>query len=74
MRIAAVALLLLVSHLFAESQESVYYRALKAEEAGNVAESIELFEKAVEVGGPYTEEINEILKEYYQIHRALPSE
>ena len=66
MRVTAVALLLLVSLLFAESQESVYYRALKAEESGNVTESIELFEKAAEVGGPYTEEINEILKEYYQ--------
>lgn len=65
MRIAAVALLLLVSHLFAESQESAYYRALKAEEAGDVTKSIELFEKAAAIDGPYTDEINEILKEYY---------
>ena len=68
MRIGAIAtaILLLSSHLFAESQESVYYEALKAEEQGQVSKSIELFERAANIDGPYTDEIKDILKEYYQ--------
>ena len=66
MRVLAVAILLLVSCLFAESQESAYYKALKAEENGDVSESIKWFETALEIDGPYTEEIKEILDEYYE--------
>jgi hypothetical protein len=62
MRVLAVAILLLVSCIFAESQESAYYKALKAEEHGDVGESIKWFEKALEIaqGLPsslFTEEI-----------------
>jgi len=64
--IATIAILLLSSRLLAESQEAVYYEAMKAEEAGEVSRSIELFEKAAEIDGPYTDEIRDILKEYYQ--------
>ena len=62
----ATAILLLSSYLFAESQESVYYEALKAEEQGQVSKSIELFERAASIDGPYTDEIKGILEEYYQ--------
>ena len=64
--IATIAILLLSSRLLAESQEAVYYEAMKAEEAGEISKSIELFEKAAEIDGPYTDEIRDILKEYYQ--------
>jgi hypothetical protein len=62
----ATAILLLSSYLFAESQEAVYYEALKAEEQGQVSKSIELFERAASIDGPYTDEIKGILEEYYQ--------
>ena len=64
--IATIAILLLSSRLLAESQEAVYYEAMKAEEAGEISRSIGLFEKAAEIDGPYTDEIRDILKEYYQ--------
>ena len=64
--IATIAILLLSSRLLAESQEAVYYEAMKAEEAGEISKSIELFEKAAEIEGPYTDEIKDILKGYYQ--------
>lgn len=64
--IATIAILLLSSRLLAESQEAVYYEAMKAEEAGEISKSIELFEKAAEIDGPYTDEIKDILKDYYQ--------
>ena len=66
MRSAVVALLLFVSVLFAESQEAVYYRAMKAEEAGDVSTALAAFEEAVQIPGPYTEEIREIIEEYYK--------
>ncbi|MBR4398798.1 MAG: hypothetical protein IKT05_06395 [Fibrobacter sp.] len=65
MRLVAVALLLLSSLLFAETQESVYFRALKAEESGDVAAALAAFEEAVQIPGPYTQEIREIIDEYY---------
>ena len=66
MRFIAIVLLLLTSLLFAETQESVYYRAMKAEEAGNVSAALAAFEEAVQIPGPYTEEIREIINEYYK--------
>ena len=65
-RIAVVLTLLLSSVLLAETQEEVYYKALQAEEAGNVSGSLALFERAIDIGGEYTDEIREIVKEYYE--------
>ena len=64
MRFVAIVLLMLSSLLFAETQESVYYRAMKAEEAGDVSAALAAFEEAVEIPGPYTQEIREIINEY----------
>jgi hypothetical protein len=55
---------LLASALFAQTQQDIYRQALEAEEAGDVSTSIELFEKARDAGGEYTEEISEILEAY----------
>ncbi len=66
MRFIAIVLLLLTSLLFAETQESVYYRAMKAEEAGDVSAALAAFEQAVQIPGPYTEEIRGIIDEYYK--------
>lgn len=67
MRLLSIILVLvLASSVFAETQQQLYMRAMQAEEAGNVSLSIELFEKAVDAGGEYTEEIREILAEYYK--------
>ena len=66
MRFVAVVLLLLTSLLYAETQESVYFRAMKAEEAGDVTAALAAFEEAVEIPGPYTEEIREIIDDYYK--------
>lgn len=66
MRALAAILLLLASLVFAETQDSVYFLALKAEEAGDIPGSLSLFETALELPGPNTEEIREILKEYYE--------
>ncbi len=65
MRSIAVILLLLSSVLLAETQEAVYFRALKAEEAGDIALALESFEEATTLPGPYTEEIRDIVREYY---------
>ena len=59
-------LVLFASVLFAQTQQEYYMQALKAEEAGEVSKSIELFEKARDAGGEYTDEIKEILDEYYE--------
>ena len=64
MRALAVVILLLSSVLLAETQEAAYYRALKAEEAGNVALALETFEEALALPGPYTDEIREIVEDY----------
>lgn len=66
MRSLTLFLVLLASVLFAQTQQDIYRQALEAEEAGDVSKSIELFEKARDAGGEYTEEINEILAEYYE--------
>lgn len=62
----AVVLLLLSSFLWAETQEEAYFRAMKAEEAGDVSAAVKAFEAAVALPGPYTEELKEILKSYYE--------
>ena len=54
------------SLLYAETQESVYFRAMKAEEAGDVSAALAAFEEAVQIPGPYTEEIREIIDDYYK--------
>ena len=64
MRSIAVVILLLSSVLLAETQEAAYFRALKAEEAGDITLALESFEEAAALPGPYTEEIHEIVKEY----------
>lgn len=66
MRSIAVVILLLSSVLLAETQEAAYFRALKAEEAGDITLALESFEEAAVLPGPYTEEIREIVKEYYK--------
>ncbi len=65
-RLAVVAILLLSSLLWAETQEEVYYRAMKAEESGDISLAVKTFEEAVALPGPYTEELKEILKNYYE--------
>ena len=44
MRFLTLAFLLLATLAIAESQEDVYYRALKAEEAGDIPLALETFE------------------------------
>ncbi len=64
MRLAVIAVLAVVSLLFAETQADVYYRAMLAEEQGDISAALQLFEQAVEMDGEYTEEIREIINEY----------
>ena len=66
MRFLAILLLLLSSLAVAQSQEDVYYRALKAEEAGDVSLALKTFEEALAIPGPYTAEIQEIVDEYHE--------
>ena len=63
-----------VSFATEESQEELYYQALKAEEAGDIARALKLFESAVEEGGPYTAEIQEIINEYQDALSVSPWE
>lgn len=61
-----VALVLLFgSALYAQDQVSLYRQAMEAEAAGDVTESVSLFEQALAAGGEYSDEIREILSEYY---------
>ena len=64
MRLFSVILLLLTSLAVAESQEDLYIRALKAEEAGDISFALKTFEEALAVPGPYTAEIQEIVDNY----------
>lgn len=64
-RTLSVILALLVSLAWSESQEDVYYRALKAEEAGDLSLALKTFEEAAEIPGPYTAEIKDIVAKYY---------
>lgn len=64
MRFLVIVLLLLSSLAVAESQEDLYFRALKAEEAGDLSLALRTFEEALATPGPYTAEIQEIVDEY----------
>lgn len=64
MRFLTLAFLFLVSLAVAETQEDVYFRALKAEEAGDIPLALQTFEEALAVPGPYTAEIQEIVDSY----------
>ena len=50
--------------LFAETQQEAYYRALKAEEAGDIPVALKAFEEAAALPGPYTEELQGIIRDY----------
>ncbi len=65
MRRIAIVLLLLSATLFAETQEAAYFRAMQAEEAGDIPSAIKAFEDALSISGEYTDEIREILNDYY---------
>ena len=67
MRTAVVLLFLFVLNVFADEQTSLYQRALEAESSGDIVDAITLFEDALFTEGPYTEEILQILKEYYAV-------
>ena len=54
MRSIAVVILLLSSVLLAETQEAVYFRALKAEEAGDITLALESFEEAAALAAFYS--------------------
>lgn len=56
--------LLLATALFAETQQEAYYRAMKAEEAGDIRAALKAFEEAAALPGPYTEELLGIIREY----------
>lgn len=47
-----------------ETQGELYYRALKAEESGDITRALALFDSAVTAGGPYTAELQEIIDDY----------
>ena len=64
MRLFATILLFFMTLAIAESQEDLYYKALKAEESGNIGEALKFFEAALVEPGPYTAEIQEIVNEY----------
>ncbi len=67
---ALLLIFLPLSIAFAEYQESqalqdsLYKEALNAEEEGDLVLAIELFSKAYETGGIYSEELGEILNDY----------
>ena len=61
-----ILLLVLASLLHADTQQELYMRAMQAEEAENIPEALAYFERAAAVGGEYTEEIREIIKQYYE--------
>lgn len=63
-RYFGLTILLIVSALFAETQQEAYYRAMKAEEAGDIPAALKAFQEAVALPGPYTEELQEIIREY----------
>ena len=63
-RLFGFIILLMATALFAETQEEAYYRAMKLEEAGDIPAALEAFEDAAALPGEYTEEIQEIIREY----------
>lgn len=72
--------ILLVALAGATSQEELYYQALKAEEAEDIARALSLFKAAVAEPGPYTEEIQRVVglqllveaEHFRRIHRHGP--
>lgn len=66
-KLLIIVSLLWAANVLAESQEELYYRALKAEEAGDIPRALSLFDSAVAVSGPYTAEIQEIIDDYQEI-------
>lgn len=66
-KLLIIVSLLWAANVLAESQEELYYRALKAEEAGDIPRALSLFDSAVTVSGPYTAEIQEIIDDYQEI-------
>lgn len=66
-KLLIIVSLLWAANALAESQEELYYRALKAEEAGDIPRALSLFDSAVAVSGPYTAEIQEIIDDYQEI-------
>lgn len=67
MRIILTCLFLLISALYAETQENAYYRGLVAEKNGDLAMAIDAYKKALTLPGPYTEEIRETLMDLESI-------
>lgn len=66
MRALAVFLCIFcISSVSAETQESLFERALDAESEGDVPKTIALLEEAATYDGPYRAEIEDILKDYY---------
>ena len=63
-RLFGFIFLLFATALFAETQEEAYYRAMKFEESGDIPAAIQAFEEAAALPGEYTEEIQEIIREY----------
>ena len=63
-RLFGFIILLMATALFAETQEEAYYRAMKLEESGDIPAAIQAFEEAAALPGEYTEEIQEIIREY----------
>ena len=63
-RLFGFIILLVATALFAETQEEAYYRAMKLEESGDIPAAIQAFEEAAALPGEYTEEIQEIIREY----------
>ena len=66
-KLLIIVSLLWAANALAESQEELYYRALKAEEAGDIPHALDLFDSAVAVSGPYTAEIQEIIDDYQSV-------
>lgn len=74
MRRIAIVLLLLSAVLLAETQEAAYFRAMQAEKDGDISLAIKSFEEALSIGGEYTDEISEILDEYYDALGIAPED
>ena len=64
LRFICLMVMMFVTALLAETQEEAYYRAMKAEEAGDIPAALQAFEEAAVLPGPYTEEIQEIIRDY----------
>ena len=64
LRFFCLMVMMFVTALFAETQEEAYYRALKAEEAGDIPTALQAFEEAAAMPGPYTEELQGIIRDY----------